>query len=231
MTTPCSLYLRDAQRVLLYSTVFELLLALIFLLDIVLGSPSWQIKTLFDQDGEANIPSWFSSVLFLLIALVFWLKSRQPSLHAMPAPWFFRLGGLGFTFLSLDEVASLHERITAVLKPVAAVPRFKGEHGIWIFVYALIAVALFCLCFRTVRALWQRYRRPSLWMAGGMAVMVAGGMALEAASYEFLRDGSWPRLYAAEVALEEFLEMFGSSLVLYGAMLMLIDSEPPAHAS
>jgi len=59
-------------------------------------------------------------------------------------------------------------------------------------------------------------------MAIGMGFVVLGGVGLEAIGYQFLRSGSTPLLYSAEVALEEFLEMSGASVTLYGAILLLL---------
>jgi len=55
-----------------------------------------------------------------------------------------------------------------------------------------------------------------------MGFFLLGGVGLEAIGYQFLRSGSTPLLYSAEVALEEFLEMSGASITLYGTILMLL---------
>ena len=46
-----------------------------------------------------------------------------------------------------------------------------------------------------------------------------GGVGLEIISYQFLREDETSLFYIVEVAFEEFLEMLGASLILYGAIL------------
>ena len=221
----CDFTVRDANKLLFGLILFELCLVLIFAADTLLGSPSWIIKELIDLDEEHNIPAWFSSVQLFLIALVFLLKSCQLYPDHSPLRSFFLMVSTGFIFLSADEVASIHEKITWVFKHVEFMPRFKGDHGIWIFVYALIGLILFLAAFRTLAAMWKRYRQATLIMAIGMGMALIGGVVMEVISYQFLRSGSTPLLYKAEVAIEEFLEMSGVSVTLYGAILLLLYEE------
>jgi hypothetical protein len=217
----CDLTVRDANKLLFGLILFELSLVLIYSADTLLGSPSWSIQQLFDLDGEGNIPAWFSSVQLFLIGLIFLLRNRQTDLDHSPSPLFFLMVSTGFIFLSADEVASVHEKISVTLKHVEYMPRFKGDHGMWIFIYALICVILFLATFRSLAAMWNRYRHATFMMAVGMGIAVLGGVFLEVISYQFLRGGLTPLLYSVEVALEEFLEMSGASVMLCGAILLL----------
>jgi hypothetical protein len=54
--------------------------------------------------------------------------------------------------------------------------------------------------------------------AAGAAVYVTGAAVLESIGYKMLSAGSTPSLYRAEVALEEFFEMMGASLILYAVL-------------
>jgi hypothetical protein len=218
----CDLTVRDANKLLIGLIFFELCLVLIYAADTLLGSPSRSIQQLFDLDGEGNIPAWFSSVQLFLIGLIFFLRSRQTGPDHSPSPLFLLMLSGGFIFFSADEVGSIHEKISEVFKYVEFMPRFKGDHGIWIFVYALIGLILFLATFRSSVAMWNRYRHASFMMAVGMGIVVLGGVFIEVISYYFLRSGSTPLLYIAEVALEEFLEMSGASVALYGALLLLL---------
>jgi hypothetical protein len=211
-----------ANKVFLGLVAFELLFVAVASVDVALGSPSWIIKQLFDLDGDANIPAWFSSVQLFVIGLIFLLISRMSGRDNAPSPASLILFGLGFIFLSADESASIHERMSVTLRNATVVPRFRDGHGVWISIYALIGVALLLLNYRAFAAMWHRHRRAGTFLAGGVALLVVGGVGLEIVSYEFLRDGSTPLLYSLEVVAEEFLEMFGASLALYGAMLLLL---------
>ena len=218
----CDFTVRDANKLLFGLILFELCLVLIYAADTLLGSPSWSIKQLFDFDGEGNIPAWFSSVQLSLIGLIFLLRSRQTDSDHFPSPLFLLTVSTGFIFLSADEAASIHEKISGALKHIELMPRFKGDHGIWIFIYALIGLILFLATFRSLAAMWNRYRHATFMMAIGMGIVVLGGVVMEVISYQFLRSGSTPLLYRVEVTLEEFLEMSGASVTLYGAILLLL---------
>ena len=56
-------------------------------------------------------------------------------------------------------------------------------------------------------------------MALGFAIFLLGVVGLEVISFQFLRGEDVPQyLYRLEVAIEEFLEMIGITIVLYGAV-------------
>jgi hypothetical protein len=119
-------------------------------------------------------------------------------------------------------MASIHEKLSVLFKHVEWIPRFKGDHGLWVFIYAIIGLILLLANLRAFVAMWNRYRHATSIMAIGMGFFLLGGVGLEAIGYQFLRSGSTPLLYSAEVALEEFLEMSGASITLYGTILMLL---------
>ena len=212
---------RDATKVFFGLIFLDLCLVSIFAAAILLGSPSWRI--LFNLDREGNIPAWFSSVQLFLTGMIVLLRSREIDPGHSPSRLFFLAVGTGFIFLSADEAASIHETIGRALIHVEWMPRFKGGHGIWIFVYALIGLILLLACFRRLAAIWNRYRHATSIMAMGLGFALLGAVGLEAISYQFLRSGSTPLLYLVEVALEEFLEMSGASIMLYGALLLLLE--------
>lgn len=218
----CDITVRDANILLIGLILFELCLVLIFAVDTALGSPRLSIQQLFDLDGEGNIPAWFSSVQLFLIGLLFFLNSRRFDPDHTPSPLFLLMVSAGFIFLSADEVASIHEKLSVVFKHVEWIPRFKGDHGLWVFIYAIIGLILLLANLRAFVAMWNRYRHATSIMAIGMGFFLLGGVGLEAIGYQFLRSGSTPLLYSAEVALEEFLEMSGASITLYGTILMLL---------
>ncbi|GJD97925.1 hypothetical protein OCOJLMKI_5164 [Methylobacterium iners] len=65
--------------------------------------------TLFDLDGEGNIPAWFSSVMLLMCSILFFIAYLVSNrTDGAQRTW---LGAAAaFLLLSLDEAASLHEK-------------------------------------------------------------------------------------------------------------------------
>ena len=211
---------RDVRRVLFWLIAFETAFALLAGANALMGAPSWLVNQLFNLDLDSNVPAWFSSVQFFVTALVFFYMSAHPD-RRQPSPRALLMVGAAFLFLSVDEAASIHERISIVLRNNQTVPRFSGGHGVWISIYAVIGIVLLLLNVKGLLALWRRHRQATVAMVLGFATLVLGGVGLEIVSYEFLRGGESPLLYAAEVIAEEFLEMAGASVTLYGAILLM----------
>lgn len=214
---------RDLNKLFWGLILVEFLFVTGYVLNILWGSPSWIVTRLVDLDDEGSIATWFSSMQLFVVGLLFFLKSRHASAIELPSATFFCILGLGFIFLSIDEAAAIHEKINALLKQGAFMPRFKGDHGIWIFVYVLLAGIFLSFTLRNFIALWRRSRRIASIMAIGVLTFVIGAVFFEIIGYQFLRNDMTSWRYVTEVALEEFLEMLGISIVLYGALLLLME--------
>jgi hypothetical protein len=207
-----------AKNILIGLVLFELGLIAIYLTGHVIGHPT----KFFDLDGEANLPAWFSSMQFLLIGQVFYLKSLQPNPKNLPSYFFLILISAGFIFLSVDEAAQVHETLSGILKRSTSMPRFKDGNGMWILPYVLIGSFVFYKVYREVLVMWNHFRKETMVMASGMIMIAFGAVFLEIISYQFLRTSSRENQFVIEVAFEELFEMAGASLVLYGALLFLI---------
>lgn len=188
------------------------------------GSPDgrWAMaRGLFNLDSEASVPTWFSSIQLFCIAAVLFAASNDNSQRQYISSKFLVAGSLVFAFLSADEGAGIHERITAEAKRAeASWLLFQGNYGGWIAVYSAIAVTILIVAAPHFRRLWMYFRRETLIGLCGAAMFVVGAVALEIVSYLFLRTASARVAYHAEVAAEEFLEMSGASVILYGVLLL-----------
>lgn len=212
---------RDARRLFYAFIGFEVFLLIMYLLAIVLPLPA-TIVELFDLDGEANIPAWFSSLQLGLIGILFLLNSCSLPKPDMRTFLFFISVGLGFIFLSMDEAAEFHEKITQVLSQSAWAPRFKGEHGIWIPLYAAIGMLLLIIM---RQPLLDRLRsKTNQWrmIVTGMLIIIAGAVGLEIISYQYLRSDIISGYEIMEIAAEEFMEMAGASWILYATLLLTL---------
>ncbi|HAF00309.1 MAG TPA: hypothetical protein DCO68_12375 [Methylophilaceae bacterium] len=187
---------------------------------------------IFDLDAEATIPSWFSSSQYLMTGFVCLAinQIRVSGHNFYPQPLFY-LGFVGFVFLSCDEAAQVHERLSWKLVHFSNfIPSFKNGHGAWIFAYAAIFVLILFYLRDSLAILWKQRTKYLLVTVFGFFTVFVGAIVLESVSYQFLRTGSTADTYAIEVALEEFLEMFGSSLMLYGITNIYIQSKGTADS-
>lgn len=205
---------QDIRRLFVWLLAFECLLVVAFLVEYAVGSPAWLITRLLDLDREDSIATWFSSLQLAAVGVLFLILAAKQRQDGVPR-WFLGLGGLGFLFLSADEALMLHESITGALVKVDWVPRFSGDHGIWIFFYLGLGAALLLLMLRPLLTLWRRHRHPFALMAAGAGIFLLGAVGLEIIGYEFLAGGP-PLFYRFEVAAEEFLEMLGATAILCG---------------
>jgi hypothetical protein len=190
------------------------------------GSPeaaAWMSALrLFDVNGEGNLPAWFSSSLLLggaLLAAVLSVLVRRAG--GRDAGWWAGLAVV-LALLSLDEAASLHERLgdpaARVLGDAARGPlRFA-----WIVPGALLALAVGAAFVRFVVRLPAATRRL---MVTAAAMYLTAAVGLEAAGGVVLDVGVSHAVYLLVSAAEEGLEMAGSILLLY-ALLRLLRLRP-----
>ena len=117
---------------------------------------------MFDVTLETNVPTWFSGGLLVMASMLLMLIARngqlgRPALLAgsRPVQWY----GLAliFAYLSLDEIAQLHERTTA---PVRSLLGTEGVlYWAWVIPAMLVAVAIGALYSRFVMRLPPRTAR------------------------------------------------------------------------
>lgn len=93
------------------------------------------VAAMFSLTMEANAPTWFSTCILIvasLLLLVIAQDSRARAGAPSPAPWY----GLAtiFAYLSLDELAQLHERFAAPLR--------AGLHTSGVLYYAWVIPAI-----------------------------------------------------------------------------------------
>ena len=165
----------------------------------------------FSVDHENNIPTYFSTVLLLGAALLLGVITHvvRRTQQAFPRHWL----GLSciFVYLSVDEFASLHERLREPVQYAFA------PDGIFYFgwvIPALGLVVLFGLAY--IRFFWHlppRWKRLFL-MSGGLYVGGSLGMELVGGWY-VEQHGVENMTYALIATVEEVMEMSGMAVFLY----------------
>lgn len=181
------------------------------------------LKLLFDVDGEANIPTWYSSVALLLcgilLAIIAVLKNQEGDRFALH----WKVLSLIFLFLSLDEVVGIHEL------PISPLRQALHTSGFFYFAWVIpgaALVSLFVLAYLKFLVHLPAKTRYRFLLAGLVFISGAIGAEMISAYYADLyknygseyRD-STP--YIIAVAVEEFCEMIGIVIFIQALLTYL----------
>ena len=161
---------------------------------------------LVNLDGEANLPSWWSSVLLVCVALIAAALAWADEDRRRRPLWV--VAAIAFLLLSMDEIAGLHERLGE------EVGNDDTGGRVWVLilgpVFLLAAVALV----RLTRALSPTQR-----------LLAVGGVALYALALltEVVSVWSEGARGSVGVFVEENAEIFASNLIIVGLLGALLD--------
>jgi hypothetical protein len=203
-----------SMQLLAVLIVFEVLLVLMHFYQADTG----RLTTLFNLDVDGKtVGQWFSASQLFCVGALSCLTAKFVKPPKWPPPALMMAVGLSFIFLAADEALGFHETITRYTVSYDWIPRFEGDHGVWIFVYGLIGLLVIAFTQRYIqkyiRLMMLYHSRQLLMIATGLATFITGGVGLEVADYYSLFEDA-----DIQIALEEFLEMFGISIVLAGLL-------------
>ena len=154
----------------------------------------WLLIQLFELDEENNLPSWYSGFLLLNNAFVLYLIANTAEKNSR-FHWFLLAGG--FFFLSIDEIAGLHETFNSSIDTNWAIPAA--------FLVAGLGVSFIPFLRDLPKGLAKRFI-----LAG--VIYVSGVIIIELLSKDMESDSL---AYAFAVAVEEGMEMLGALLFLW----------------
>jgi hypothetical protein len=169
---------------------------------------------LLGLEYENNLPTWYQSIALLfssiLLGIIAFVKSSQEP------RWFpyWRTLAIIFSFLSLDEVASLHELL---VRPSQLLFKPTGflYYG-WVIPASVIVLAIFLKFLKFLLQLPTHTKRL-FFLAG--TVYILGAIGAEMVSgYVDSQSGMQNLAYLISTTVEEFLEMLGI-LILIDALL------------
>lgn len=163
-----------------------------------------------DLDTESSLPTWFATSLMMFCALSLLLVAVQVNREKrrQAIPWF--LLAIIFCALSLDEVAMIHEWLSAALSA-----RIDNS-GLFYFAWTLPALVICIaglLCFVPFIFSFRGFDRGLLigsavvFLSGAIGMEMLGGAQAEVVGFETLR-------YRAFATIEESLEYAGVLLFL-----------------
>lgn len=165
---------------------------------------------MFDINRETNVPTWFSSVELLLcaggLALIAW-RTR-----ACGGPFVRHWGFLAlvFVFLSLDEVAMIHDNLSGSI--TARIETTGVLRYVWVVPYGL-AVLVLGACY--LRFFFHLPVRSRVLFAAAATLYVGGALGFEMISgwWESYHEGGVVSLTLTSI--EETGEMLGVATFVY----------------
>lgn len=184
----------------------------------------WLIS-MFDLGGEANLPATFSGALLLLSGLLLAATALHKRRAGAPFALLWSVLAAAFLYLSLDELASIHDNISS---PMAQVYKTSGAlmYG-WVIPYGLAVGALLLVSVRFLLHLPPRTRNLFV-LSGILYVGAALGIELTQAYTNSLALETGPFAFLS-VTLEETLEMLGVVVFIH-ALLSYIGEHLPGFA-
>ncbi|MBN1829946.1 MAG: hypothetical protein JW884_12495 [Deltaproteobacteria bacterium] len=195
-------------------SIFVLLLSVVLLLifmHFVSRNLSPVLYDRFNMDAEANIPTWYSTVLLFSVALAslnIYLSNKAKRYDE--SLWrFFWLGfSAAYCFFSIDEAARIHE-ILDDLKIIK-----------WIVVYAPICGLFLIVSMYYFAVIRKDDRQLRNWVIGGLFTYVFGAIVAE--GFSCLLYPLPPTMQHIEFVIEEGCELAGTIIVLMGCLMEIV---------
>lgn len=187
---------------------------------------NWRIETFrlmllrFDLNREQGVGTWAMAMGLALCGLV--MLCIAPRAIAWRGHW--RLLGILFILLSLDEVASFHELVSAPVRSMIDLPGFLYFAWVLPASAAVITLALF---YRRFMLALPAKTRSRLVIAG--VLYLCGVLVLESVGALVFSIDRDALLYEAVVMVEEMCEMVGIAIMLT-ALLGFAATTDPANA-
>lgn len=177
------------------------------------------ISDLVFSGEEMNIPTWYSSAALLVCSALFFVIASAHERNENQYILHWRVLGVLFLLLSVDEACAMHEVIGTLLQKATGYQVFA--HYGWVLPGALLTVLVSLAFVPFVRSLRVRTRRLLVLSA---FIYTAGVLGAEAIGRW------WDTVYGVKglgygilVVVEEFLEMSGVALCAFTLALYIAD--------
>lgn len=168
---------------------------------------------MFNLYSEANIPTWFSSIILLvasgLLLIITMAKRYQHDRY------FLYWAGLSaaFLFLSVDESAKLHEAVGRVFQHIVGEFLMSGHWSMWVVPFGVFALIFAVGYLRFLFGLEPYFR--NLFIISG-AIYVFGALGMEVIEILYIRDPAFSsKIFMLMVTIEETMEIGGVILFIY----------------
>ena len=190
----------------------------------ILHVPSSSIQKWTDLDDERSVASWFSSMQFLIPALLLTPVLLDAFRRREPYRWALLALALLFVVLSADEAIEFHEWVgyeSDILLPHddRNLTVFHTT-GVWMFVVGIPFLVVAGVLLRQAHAAFRRVPGVMTRLVVGGAIWLSGALGLESLSNFIGPDDVW--LNITEVFFEETLEMFGVTVMVWSMYQLLV---------
>ena len=168
------------------------------------------IGRLFFLDQEYNVPTLYTSFLFVLCAFYCVRLGYNTYARKKPSTLIWMLLGILLVFLSADEWFEIHEKLIVPLRTA-----FNIEQGLFYFAWTIAYVGLVIMVGLVTipwfRKLEPRFRKR---LALGAGIYITGALVFEIiGSWVYSTGGhQYSPAYANIVTIEESLELIGLTL-------------------
>ncbi len=172
---------------------------------------------ILNLDNEANLPAWYSACALFLCAVLAGIISYSKWNERNSSRYKWAGLGILFSYLSLDESASLHEGV---------IPGFLQKVGFNVtqggtYDWTPIGMSAFAVVFFLYLRFWIKLpSKTRLLFAISAATFLMGAVGFEKIShfYEALYQTENTLAYVLTAGIEEFLEMLGVALFNYALL-------------
>jgi len=173
-----------------------------------------QLTRLFNINMESSIPTWYvvsllfsAAILVAVIAYTKWVNHDRYVKH-------WGVLSLIFLYLSIDEAAAIHEKLTIPLQDAFNATGFL--YFAWVIIGVPFALIVGVVYFKFLLHLPKSTRNQVVLAA---ALYIGGAVVIESISAnKWYLDGGTSLQYTAIGTVEEFFEMSGAIVFIY-AML------------
>lgn len=182
--------------------------------DVFTGLPDFLFDSqFFWLDGEANLPTWYSSSLLLLAAALLFVQYRlaKGSGDSRPGGWL--LLAIGFLWLSFDETAGFHDALNTALVYAIHTDGLLARPWILVGIPAVAIVGIVLLRFLVglpARTRWLFMLSGTLYLAAVFALEAVGGVTSGLG-----RDTVW---YKGTFIAEEALELAALTVFVFSVL-------------
>lgn len=177
-----------------------------------------KLVRLLDLESESNLPTWFSSMQLLLLAVMFallahWMRKRSAS-RAVWIPAFL------FLFLSFDEIGMLHEwlgyQLDFFLPAGERANTALYYTGLWGIVIGVPALGCVLLMWRRLRSHFSKPETAMRRIILGSCLLIGGAAGLDFVAN--FTEGAPLHLHSIQIIAEEGAELFGVTFLCWGAL-------------